>query len=1035
MLLLLFFALNIYLPNSYAQSNTQSEHESRLLGRSILNAATFSDGPTSGTRLGDGPINQQPIPFVNKQPVQGVSAVLKDKNGEYLVMSDNGFGALENSADYNLRVYRVRPRFRKNSRQRGGEIEVKGFIELHDPDHKIPFAIVNHFTEKRILTGADFDLESIQKAKDGTLWFGDEFGPFLIHTTAEGRVLEPPIALPDFDNPGKEIRAPQSPFNEESSAVRVMNAMRKHALDNGNATYPVFSPWYVMLDDNNNTTGVGSRENPPPGLAAASSEVFNVRSLQRSGFPVVVYTVNASEAMENLLDLGVDGIISDRPDLLLDVLKSYDGDENGQPDFMTSDGFINSDLFDAQGHRGARNLRPENTLPSMEAALDYLMTTLEFDCGITLDNQPVLDHDPYIEASKVRKADGSNYEEDDEVLVKNLTLAEIQSTFIADKLLSGRPAQTNDLALSPVSVAFANERGLMHPYIMPSLQQVFDFVKFYIRYYQTGTGSGEADAEMKWKNAQRVRFNIETKINPRTDSDGKGNTFVARTKEPGDFVNAIGGTIVAFNWQSRADIQSFDFRSLLLVHEKYPQIRTVCLFGDFPKVGDVGDGTNLQDQNGMNTPWLAGLYWPYRVTADSDPFKARGSGGFEGMALTKDKETLLPLLEKPLVGAPAKTLLIHAFDIKTKSYTGDRYQYVMEESATAIGDFIMFSDDRGLVIERDGSQGNLDGFKRVFEIQINGPEQPVGKREALDLMKIRDERGISTPGLPGDVGIGEEFAFPFVTIESVLTFSRTKLGILNDNNYPFSVGRHVGTGLPDDTEFIKVRLSKRLGREPIIVPTPLTVVNSASNTDLFNLQNGSMIDPNRYPELTLRADFRQPAVESVIFWLNGEKVQTENFYPYALAGDNNGNYNTFDFPAGEHTVMVHAFSRNDGRGRLIAEASVTFTILEKTSSLARKSKEEDKGDEPALSLSPEIYPNPFENVVNLRIQSERTGPLSIRLTDPEGRTIWKETQMIGSGWQSLQVDLSSKTGMKEGLYLMQLQYPNGKSGTFRLLKQ
>jgi hypothetical protein len=83
--------------------------------RAVLPAATFAPGPTFGTRLGNGPINGQPVPFINKQPVQGFSAVLKNDDGTYMVMSDNGFGSLENSADYNLRVYTIKPRFEKKN--------------------------------------------------------------------------------------------------------------------------------------------------------------------------------------------------------------------------------------------------------------------------------------------------------------------------------------------------------------------------------------------------------------------------------------------------------------------------------------------------------------------------------------------------------------------------------------------------------------------------------------------------------------------------------------------------------------------------------------------------------------------------------------------------------------------------------------------------------------------------------------------------------------------------------------------------------
>ncbi|HMQ21958.1 MAG TPA: hypothetical protein PKE00_05675 [Planctomycetota bacterium] len=64
----------------------------------------------------------------------------------------------------------------------------------------------------------------------------------------------------------------------------------------------------------------------------------------------------------------------------------------------------------------------------------------------------------------------------------------------------------------------------------------------------------------------------------------------------------------------------------------------------------------------------------------------------------------------------------------------------------------------------------------------------------------------------GDVGIGAQFAFPFVTIEDVLFFSPTRIGVLNDNNFPFSVGRHVGADRPDDNEFILLELSEALGR-------------------------------------------------------------------------------------------------------------------------------------------------------------------------------------------------------------------------------
>ena len=208
-----------------------------LVGQAVLPANTFAPGPTSGQFIGEGPINGVFPPFSEKQPVQGFSAVLKKDEETFYVLSDNGFGKQGNSQDYVLKIYEVRLEL-ETAADGSGTIEVEGFIPLHDPDELIPFTIVADLDEypaegaapkdnissgipvspaikeDRLLTGADFDIESIQQVEDGTFWIGDEFGPFLLHVDANGKVLDPPIPLPN-------VSSPQNPYLEDPSEANL----------------------------------------------------------------------------------------------------------------------------------------------------------------------------------------------------------------------------------------------------------------------------------------------------------------------------------------------------------------------------------------------------------------------------------------------------------------------------------------------------------------------------------------------------------------------------------------------------------------------------------------------------------------------------------------------------------------------------------------------------------------------------------------------------------------------------------------------
>lgn len=179
----------------------------QLRGFAELPADTFAEGPPSAQYDGEGNLRSEPL--YEGQPVQGFSGVQFADQGSYWFLSDNGFGAKLNSQDYLLRIYQVNPSFRGEDSD--GSVEVADFIQFADPDQKVPFPIKNEDTSDRLLTGFDFDPESFVVADDGSLWVGEEFGPYLLHFDASGKLLEAPYSTPNFGSESKFVRSPDNP--------------------------------------------------------------------------------------------------------------------------------------------------------------------------------------------------------------------------------------------------------------------------------------------------------------------------------------------------------------------------------------------------------------------------------------------------------------------------------------------------------------------------------------------------------------------------------------------------------------------------------------------------------------------------------------------------------------------------------------------------------------------------------------------------------------------------------------------------------
>ena len=139
------------------------------------------------------------LPF-DGQPVQGHSGIKRMADGSFWLLTDNGAGSKANSPDFMLHLSHYTVDFQS------GQFSRQKTIFLHDPDKKVPFRITQEGTDKRYLTGADFDPESFQFA-GGALWIAEEFGPYLIKADLNGKVL----AVFDTKVDGKVVRSPDAP--------------------------------------------------------------------------------------------------------------------------------------------------------------------------------------------------------------------------------------------------------------------------------------------------------------------------------------------------------------------------------------------------------------------------------------------------------------------------------------------------------------------------------------------------------------------------------------------------------------------------------------------------------------------------------------------------------------------------------------------------------------------------------------------------------------------------------------------------------
>ena len=235
--------------------------------------------------------------------------------------------------------------------------------------------------------------------------------------------------------------------------------------------------------------------------------------------------------------------------------------------------------FDLQGHRGARGLKPENTLPSFEVAFDLGVTSVETDVHLTSDGIPVLAHEPWITGSLFRKvAESAPLLASEQRLLAGLTLEQLRQ-YRADRNPDPQRFPRQEATVTPLAAWFGQHHGI-DPFTPPTLADLFAFAEAYAS--EPGAVLGKTAAQRQ--HMQSIRFDLELKRVP-FHPEVIGDSFTGRS--PGLLEERVVEIIRAAGMLARTTVRSFDHRVVHLLRQMEPELTGAVLVAHTAPVSPV----------------------------------------------------------------------------------------------------------------------------------------------------------------------------------------------------------------------------------------------------------------------------------------------------------------------------------------------------------------------------------------------------------------------------------------------------------------
>lgn len=220
--------------------------------------------------------------------------------------------------------------------------------------------------------------------------------------------------------------------------------------------------------------------------------------------------------------------------------------------------------FDLQGHRGARGLLPENTIPSFLKAVEIGVDTIELDLVVTGDSMLIVSHEPWFNHKISTKPNGEPVTESEamDLNIYEMTYEETQQYDVGKRGNPDFPDQ------KPMEVT--------KPLLTDAVQAIENFAEE--------------------NNSDPVYYNIETKSQPQY--------YNVMVPEPEVFAQLVYDEILALGIPDRAIVQSFDVNTLIAMREIDPEVTLALLV----------DNRNGPEANLQKLGFTPGIYSPnYRL--------------------------------------------------------------------------------------------------------------------------------------------------------------------------------------------------------------------------------------------------------------------------------------------------------------------------------------------------------------------------------------------------------------------------------------